>query len=177
MTWTVRIAGEEEADAVARVGRETFFETWRDYNTPEDMDLYLREAFETEKIRKDLANRTVNTFLLAGDGQRIGGYAKVRRDRTYPALAGTRPLEIERIYIYRDLQGEGLAAALMEAIIRLARDEGADTLWLGVNIDNARAIRFYRKYGFEIFGSKLFQLGKALDEDYLMKAPVPAPAH
>jgi len=48
-----------------------------------------------------------------------------------------------------------------------------DMLWLGVNIDNARAIRFYRKYGFEIFGSKLFQLGKALDEDYLMKAAVP----
>ncbi len=175
MAWTVEIAGVQDTEAVARIGRETFYETWRDYNTPEDMDLYLQDAFNPEKIRKDLTKTEVNTFFLVRDGAWIGGYAKVRRDRIYPALEGTRPLEIERVYVFRELHGEGLAAMLMDAIMGLAQEEGIDTLWLGVNIDNARAIRFYRKYGFEIFGSKLFQLGKALDEDYLMKAPVPAP--
>ena len=173
MAWTVEIAGVQDTEVVARIGRETFYETWRDYNTPEDMALYLQDAFDHDKVRKDLANSEVNTFFLVRDGARIGGYAKVRRDRIYPALEGTRPLEIERVDVFRELHGEGLAATLMGAIIRLAQEEGMDMLWLGVNIDNARAIRFYRKYGFEIFGSKLFQLGKALDEDYLMKAAVP----
>lgn len=173
MAWEISIAGEQDFEVVAKVGRETFFETWRDYNTPEDMAVYLEEAFSPEKIRSDLANAATNTFFLISDGERIGGYAKVRRDRTYPELEGTRALEIERVYVFRALHGAGLAAALMAAIIELARVEGMDTLWLGVNIDNARAIRFYRKYGFEIFGSKFFQLGKAQDEDYLMKALVP----
>lgn len=57
----------------------------------------------------------------------------------------------------------------MDRCIEISREEKNEWLWLGVNIDNHKAINFYKKYGFTIFGEKAFRLGNAVDNDYLMK--------
>ena len=64
MQVSVRLVEPGEYSLLARIGRETFYETWKDYNTPEDMQTYLLDAFDEEKIKKDLENRDVNTFLF-----------------------------------------------------------------------------------------------------------------
>jgi ribosomal protein S18 acetylase RimI-like enzyme len=49
------------------------------------------------------------------------------------------------------------------------RRNGYDVFWLGVWEHNTRALAFYRKWGFEVFGSHIFQLGEAQDTDLLMR--------
>ena len=56
----------------------------------------------------------------------------------------------------------------LTAAIDDARDRGAGTLWLGVNQQNERAQRFYRKHGFTISGTKTFRLGDTIENDYVM---------
>lgn len=161
-------AGPGDTESVARIGRETFYETWRPVNTEEDMQRYLAEAFAAEKIAAELAHEK-NTFLVAKSGKEVVGYAKLRRDRTHEVFGDEQAIELERIYVDGRYQDKKIGKALMDECLAIARKEGHAWFWLGVNIDNAKAIAFYKRYGFEIFGIKQFRLGDAVDDDYLMK--------
>ena len=171
-------ATPRDAEAVARIGRETFYETWRPVNTEEDLQQYIAKAFDPGKIEADLADEN-NTFLLARHDDLVVGYAKMRRDRTCDAFGTEKVIEIERIYVSCNYHGKKFGKMLMDECIAIANSEGFAWLWLGVNIDNARAIAFYQRYGFEIFGTKQFRLGDAVDDDYLMRLKLNAyrPAH
>jgi len=161
-------AGPGDTVAVARIGRETFYETWRPVNTEEDMQVYLAEAFAEKRIAEELVNEK-NTFLVAKAGPEVVGYAKLRRDRTHETFAKEQAIELERIYVACNYQDRKIGQALMDECLSIARKEGYAWFWLGVNIDNVKAIAFYKRYGFEIFGRKQFRLGNAVDDDYLMK--------
>src|SRR5437762_3276482 len=94
---SIKIASPGEAADVADIGRTTFYETWKEVNTEEDMQQYMRESFDEKKIKDDLLNVSNNLFLLAFANDHLTGYAKMRRDRTYDEFTGTKAIEIERI--------------------------------------------------------------------------------
>lgn len=168
MEITVRLAMVDDVPLITRIGYDTFYETWKDVNTPEDMDVYLKKSFNDNVILSDVLNPT-NTFFIGFADNIPAGYVKIRRDRTYDELNGESAIEIERIYVYNDFHSKKVGKHLMDESIRISKEEGYKWLWLGVNVDNHKAINFYKKYGFEIFGEKNFQLGEAVDMDYLMK--------
>lgn len=168
MKVTIRKAEAADFALVAKIGYETFFETWKDVNTPEDMAVYLKKAFNPEIILNDLKNIS-NTFLLAFNDDAPIGYAKIRRDRTYEEFKGDSAIEIERIYVYNEFQSQKVGKLLMDECLKISITEKFQWLWLGVNIDNHKAINFYKAYDFIIFGEKGFKLGNAVDTDYLMK--------
>ena len=60
----------------------------------------------------------------------------------------------------------------MTATIDAAGATAASTVWLGVNEENARAIRFYEKHGFGKVGRKSFRLGDRLEEDWVLEHPL-----
>lgn len=168
----IRIASVSDSEIVAGIGRMTFYETWKSVNTEEDLQLYMSSSFDPVKIKEEIINSAVSSFLLAYVDEELAGYAKLRNDRTYEQLAGTRSLELERIYVLKKYQDHKVGKALMDESIRLARNGKYVWLWLGVNEENLMAINFYKRYGFEVFGTKKFILGTAIDEDFLMKKPI-----
>jgi ribosomal protein S18 acetylase RimI-like enzyme len=99
----------------------------------------------------------------------LAGYAKLRNDRTYDKLKGKRSLEMERIYVLKKFQDQKIGKALMDESLSISKQGKYEVIWLGVNQENIKAIDFYKKYGFEVFGTKKFILGTAVDEDFLMK--------
>jgi diamine N-acetyltransferase len=165
----VRPATPSDYLTLSSLGRETFYETWKDYNTEEDMQIYLAASFNDEKIKADLENTEVNTFFLAFDNNKAIGYAKLRRDRTYEEFKGEKNIEVERVYVRKEYQSKKVGKELMNQCMKISREDGNVWIWLGVNVDNTKAIEFYKKYGFTIFGTKSFQLGNTVDPDYLMK--------
>jgi ribosomal protein S18 acetylase RimI-like enzyme len=60
----------------------------------------------------------------------------------------------------------------MHASVASAAAAGAAGMWLGVNSQNARAIRFYEKSGFRKVGTKSFQLGGTVEHDFVMERPL-----
>jgi ribosomal protein S18 acetylase RimI-like enzyme len=165
---TVVFAEPKDYLLVAEIGRDTFYESWIHMHSEEDMQLYLAEAFVPEKIKADLEN-PANTFILAYTNNELIGYAKLRTDRTNPQLNNEPAIEMERIYVKHQCHGKKAGKALMDKSIAIARQEKYKWMWLGVNQENFKAIDFYKKYGFEIVGTKTFKLGNVIDEDYLMK--------
>jgi GNAT superfamily N-acetyltransferase len=79
----------------------------------------------------------------------------------------TRPtVELSKCYTRADHHGAGTAQALIEASVDAARERGTAGMWLGVNIHNARANRFYERCGFVVVGHKSFLVADEPQEDF-----------
>jgi ribosomal protein S18 acetylase RimI-like enzyme len=61
----------------------------------------------------------------------------------------------------------------MHATLAAAAASGGAGAWLGVNSQNARAIRFYEKSGFRKVGTKSFRLGSTIEHDFVLERPLP----
>ena len=89
---------------------------------------------------------------------------------------GFAPVELERFYVDRQFHGIGVAQTLMQACLDRARQSGHGTVYLGVWENNHRAIAFYRKCGFGVVGSHVFQMGDEAQNDLLMERRLQEPA-
>ena len=172
MNIEIRTAIPSDCKILSELCRKTFYETWKPVNTEEDLQKYMNEAFELKKLQEDIEANKINTFFIAFIDQVATGYLKLRRDRTYDEFKNQRVIEIERLYVLKEGQGKKIGKELMDECVKVAIAGNYKWIWLGVAVDNIKAINFYMKYGFNIFGEKIFKLGEALDTDYLMKKEI-----
>jgi ribosomal protein S18 acetylase RimI-like enzyme len=165
---TIRFAESNDAELIADISRQTFYETFASQNTKENMDKFMGEAFTKEILMKEVgAPDTI--FLLAYDGEEPVGYVRMRENNNPPELGNIPAIEIARIYATSNAIGKGVGKALMQKCIEIATAKKATAIWLGVWQENHRAIDFYTKWGFEKFGTHVFMLGDDPQKDLLMK--------
>lgn len=62
--------------------------------------------------------------------------------------------EIGPFFVAASHQGTGAAGVLLQGVIAEAQENGIEQLELGVDPDNHRAIRFYEREGFELYGTQ-----------------------
>lgn len=164
---TIRPATSTNAAALTRLAVETFTDTYATQNTPENMANYLADYFSETQIGQELADPNA-LYLLAFWEENMVGYVKLRSGHEPPELDGTRAIEIERIYVLQAFHQHKIGYALMQHALQAAKEKGFEAVWLGVWTENPRAIAFYQKVGFEIFGTHEFVLGDDRQEDYMM---------
>ena len=162
----IRKAGVNDAALIADLSRETFYETFADHNSEQDMQLFLEKQFTRAALMQEVGNEG-NLFFLAFIGPEPAGYVRMRTDTSTPGVPD--PIEIARIYNLKKWIGKGVGKALMQHCIDVARSMGKRNIWLGVWEKNQRAIDFYSKWGFRKFGEHDFLLGTDLQTDWLMK--------
>jgi diamine N-acetyltransferase len=166
MTGTVIRRGVvDDAAALAEFAARTFAEAFGAATAPADMDAHLAGTYRPDLQAAELADADVVT-LLAMRGERIVGYAQVRRNAAPPAcVAAPDPVELQRFYADSSVRGTGLAAQLMQRALQAAIELGGRYAWLGVWEHNARAIAFYRKAGFEEIGLTVYVVGSDAQTD------------
>ena len=146
-------------------------ETFAPQNTKGNMDKFMNEQFTHEALAKEVG-APGNIFILAElDGVPVG-YARLRELNNPPELKNVPSMEIARIYSIQSQIGKGIGAALMKKCIEIAKQKNKQVVWLGVWKENHRAIKFYERWGFEIFGEHEFVLGDDVQTDWLMKRNV-----
>lgn len=165
---TIRLATAADADLIADMSRQTFFDTFSSQNTKENMDKFLGQQFTREVLLKEVGSAW-NIFILAYDGLTPVGYARMRENNNPPSLGTLKAMEIARIYAISNAIGKGVGSVLMKECIDMAIGKKNKALWLGVWEHNQRAIAFYTKWGFEKFSDHQFLLGDDLQNDWLMK--------
>ena len=165
----IRKAVSDDYLLVSDLGSKAFYETWRPVNTEEDILKYIQEAFNPLKIKIDIEAESINTFFVAISENKAVGYVKLRNDRTYEEFKNERVIELERLYVLKEWQKKKVGKALMDESLKMACEQRYKWMWLGVATENFKALKFYKQYGFTIFGEKIFKLGEALDTDFLMK--------
>lgn len=89
-------------------------------------------------------------------------------DADVSAAVTTRPtVDLNKFYVHPDRHGTGVADELMQAVVDAARTWCSRSVWLGVNIENARANRFYDRHGFSMVGTRHFRVGDRLEDDFV----------
>ncbi|CAM3887840.1 GNAT family N-acetyltransferase [Flavobacterium cucumis] len=158
----------QDIEKLQKIGRKTFFETFSESNSEENMQKYLEESFSVERLITELSNKN-SVFYFAIFDQEVIGYLKLNYGDSQTELKDNKALEIERIYVSKEFHGKIVGQLLFDKAIDVAKQKKVDYVWLGVWEENLRAIRFYKKNGFEAFDRHFFKLGDDEQTDILMK--------
>lgn len=150
------------------IGRKTFFETFSESNTEENMTQYLEEGFSVEKLSEEL-NEANSEFYFAVIDKAAVGYLKINRGQSQTEMQDKEGLEIERIYVLKEYHGKKAGQFLYEHAMQIAETNKVNFVWLGVWEENHRAISFYKKNGFVEFDKHIFVLGTDEQTDIMMK--------
>ena len=153
------------------IGRKTFYEAFREVNTEENMTLFLDTQFRESVLAGEMKEEGA-VFFLAYYKDAPAGFTKVRTGYEPPELQGGHPLEVERIYVLKEHQDKKVGSFLMTHNIDYAKSLGFTVVWLGVWEENTKAIRFYERHGFSIFGDHIFVVGTDPQRDILMKKSI-----
>lgn len=161
-------AGLEHLHLIKKIGEDTFRETFSEMNTEDDMKKYLSENFSTEKLSEEISNNNSEYYYAMEQGD-IMGYLKLNFKDAQTELKDSKSLEIERIYVLKEFQEEGVGLSFLNKAKQRAKQCNLDFIWLGVWEENSKAIHFYKKHGFEKFDKHTFVLGNDKQTDIMMK--------
>lgn len=161
--WSICAAAATDAPALALLAQATFLEAYAMLVPVADMLAHGAAQNSAAAFSRYMADGARIWLAEAADTAAPVGFALLCESNLPGAKAGD--IELRRIYVLQRCQGSGLAAALLDHVIRAAA--GHQRLVLGVNVNNARAQAFYRKQGFAISGRRTFTVGTASYDDYV----------
>lgn len=176
MVISVRTANPTDAAELAAVAAETFPLACPPTADATDVAAAIDANLSVARFADYLADPD-RAVLAATDSGRIIGYSMliggVGDDPDVAAAVPARPaVELSKMYVLSSHHRSGAAATLMGHGIAWATQRGAAAVWLGVNRNNERAQRFYRKHGFEVAGTRTFRLGSSVEADFVMVRPL-----
>ena len=167
MTINIKKCTLEDLLTLQEISYETFNETFKDQNTPENMKAYLEGAFNLTQLEKELATISSQFFFVYFNNE-VAGYLKVNTTDAQSEEIGDESLEIERIYVRNRFQKNGLGKYLFNEALEIAMDLNKKKIWLGVWEKNENAIAFYKKIGFDQTGVHSFTMGDEEQMDFIM---------
>jgi [ribosomal protein S18]-alanine N-acetyltransferase len=120
----IRFMTVDDLDAVMEIEHSSFSIPWS------------REAFYNE-----IEQNHLSTYLVVEDGERVAGYCGV--------WLVVDEAHITNVAVLPDYRGQGLGEALMQRIMKIAKEVGARVMTLEVRVSNKAAQGLYRKMGFQ----------------------------
>lgn len=163
----IRPASVDDAEIIKEVGAKSFEQAFAEHNSPEDMQKYLTERFSLEHIKEEIGDAHANFFIAFYNDAPVG-YSKLILSNPPEKLKNKKAIEMQRIYVLQEYHSMKVGKELMQHAIDYSRQNGYEILWLAVWKLNEKAVAFYFKWGFEIFGERKFTLGNDEKDDHLM---------
>ena len=112
---------------------------------PMEQGLFGEEAWSRQMLEGELAEQPRSRYyVVADDDGVITGYGGL-------LLSGDQA-DVLTLAVAADHWGQGTGSALLEALLAEADRRGCTQVFLEVRIDNMRAQRLYRRYGFAEIG-------------------------
>jgi ribosomal protein S18 acetylase RimI-like enzyme len=164
----IKKANLEDLISIQNISKQSFTETFAEINTPENMEKYLLENFNTAQITLEINNPESIFYLAFWENQPIG-FLKVNLGKAQTESLYKNTLEIQRIYVLKAFHGKKIGQLLLDQAIEIAKQHSVDYIWLGVWEENGKAIHFYNKNGFVTFDKHVFVLGDDKQTDLIMK--------
>jgi ribosomal protein S18 acetylase RimI-like enzyme len=188
-TLTLRRATPADAPAVALVGAATFLEAFTWMLPGADILAHAFKSHTPEAYRDYLAQPETRIILalagppvgFTGDAQAPVGYAMLTAPELPTLEVLPTDIELKRIYLFSRFRAAPVAGhpglrpaqALLNAAIADALALNRTRLLLGTHANNLRAIAFYRRNGFEVAGTRTFQVGTQVCNDLIFARPLP----
>jgi diamine N-acetyltransferase len=148
MEINIRRVTIEDVSALSAIARQTFFDTFTGTCTQEDMESFLDQFYNQERLGKELMDPATYCFFAEANGEPVAYLHFAEDYKSFPLMKKWKALELKRIYVLKEFHGKGIAQQLMDHILDFAAENKYEVVWLGVWELNLRAQKFYEKYGF-----------------------------
>jgi len=157
-----------DLDQLIGISKKTFVDSFEKDNDPEDFRNYIKSAFEKQNVAKQLKNNNSSFYFVIKD-ELLAGYFKLNTGHAQTDIKSKESIELERIYVLQNFQGQQIGKHMLQESGRLAALLNKTYMWLGVWEKNTAAIRFYQRHGFTKFGTHPYYIGKDKQTDWLMR--------
>lgn len=124
---------------------------------------YQREKYNANQLRSEIENPNSKYYFVLLENVPVG-YLKINLNKTLPAYPSANGLEVERIYLLKEVQGKGLGKQLMNFAVAEAKRLQKSYLFLYVMDSSADSMKFYEAMGFEKFGRKYLDFEQMKEE-------------
>jgi len=168
MNISFKKCSDNDLDRLLKISRTTFIDAFEKDNNPSDFNEYINTAFSKENIKAELINPS-SIFYFTYQNDTLVGYFKINQKRAQTEPFDQNAIELERIYVLNEFQGQQMGKQMLFKTIELGKSMNASFLWLGVWEKNVAAIRFYQRYGFIKFDTHHYYIGNDKQTDWLMK--------
>ena len=116
---------KDEILQLQKIGRQTFYETFSESNTEENMKSYLENGFSIDKITAELNDENAE-FYFAKIENNVIGYLKINFGASQTELKDDKAIEIERIYVLKEYHGQKVGQILYDKAIEIAQQKSVD---------------------------------------------------
>jgi ribosomal protein S18 acetylase RimI-like enzyme len=159
---------ENDITALVLLSKSTFTKAFEKDNDPDDFENYIKIAFSRDTLLKQLRNQN-SFFYFVYFNELLLGYLKLNQYQAQTELKTDDSMELERIYILEEFQGQGYGTLVLQKLKDIGLQRNRRFIWLGVWEKNVNAIRFYQRHGFVNFGTHPYYIGTDKQTDWLMK--------
>jgi len=163
----IRRAKMEDAGLLSQLSSVTFFDTFKDTSTDEDMQEFIARCFNIEQVTNELNDKD-DFYFIAFLNQDPVGYIRLKEDISdVEKMDQYKAIELKRIYILKEFHSQKIGAQLMTFALDFAAEKNYKLIWLGVWEHNEKAKAFYAKFGFEDSGETHdFPIGQTPQTDH-----------
>jgi len=164
----IETAALDDIPALISLARKIWHAHYPGIITVDQIDYMLAQGYAVEKITAEIAVEDI-TWLKILDGTTMIGFAAF-------GPYGERQIKLHKLYLEVDRHSQGIGAAALAEIEQRAVAKGATSIVLNVNKDNHKAIKSYRRSGYQVAESVTVAIGSGfIMDDYVMrKELVPA---
>lgn len=131
------------SDIAIRSYKQHYLDYWYDRG-----EWYLERSFSVPQLAKELDDPHARWFMVLLADEPVG-FLKINVDNPLPDQPDNNGLELERIYLLKEVSGQGVGRAAVEYVENLTRHLGKRTLWLKA-MDTSPSVGFYERMGFEL---------------------------
>ena len=138
---------------------------WRDYFSfiiSNEQIEYMTDKFQSPKAITDQISKDNYSYYFIKDDDNICGYMglKLQSDSVF----------LSKLYLDKNYRGKGISSKAFKFIINFAKQNSRTRIWLTCNKHNTNSIEIYKHKGFEIFESKVADIGHGfVMDDYLLE--------
>lgn len=166
---SIREALPDDAAELAVFGAKCFTATFGNLYPVSDLQKFLEAGYTIEVFLEWISDSSRFCIFIAEIEGSIVGYILVgpcslpHHDIT--PLNG----EIKRCYVDASVFGKGVSDKLMVNAIAWVRSKYPHVIYLGVYSENPRAIKFYKRFGFEHVGDYFYEVGACRDLEFILR--------
>ena len=136
---------------------------YNDIISQEQIDYMLEMMYNEEKINEGISAGE-KWEILKADNEAVGYlHYKIEDQKVF----------LSKIYLLQDEKFKGLGQVMMNHVIEFALENKLNAVYLTVNKNNSKAIKFYEKNGFKTIKTETFDIGNGfVMDDFILEKEI-----
>jgi diamine N-acetyltransferase len=161
---TIQQATTENIDLIREIAEKTWFVTYREILSREQLDYMFDMMYSAESIKQQMTILN-HTFFIAWLQNKPLGYVSVEKQQE-------NLFHLHKLYVLPESQGKGVGEILIKKAFAFAKDHSKSkecALELNMNRNN-KALDFYKRMGMHICDEGDFDIGNGyFMNDYIFR--------